>query len=47
MRQIVLQKILDKKGDSDDDETVNSVASSSAPKPGDPCFQDSHDPYEI
>jgi len=41
MRQIVLQKILDKKGDSEDDETVSSAASSSPPKPGDPCLQDS------
>ena len=40
MRQIVLQKILDKKADSDDDETVSS-ATSSSPKPGDPCLQDS------
>jgi len=47
MRQIVLQKILDKKGDSDDDEIVSSAASSSPPKPGDPCFQDSQDPYEL
>ena len=46
MRQIVLQKILYKKGDSDDDETVSLVASSS-PKPGDPCLQDSQDPYEL
>ena len=45
MRQIVLQKVLDKKGDSDDDETISSAASSS-PKPGNPCFQDSQDPYE-
>jgi len=46
MRQIVLQKVLDKKGDSDDDETISSAASSFA-KPGDPCFQDSQDPYEL
>jgi len=46
MRQIVLQKILDKKGDSDDDETISSAASSS-PEPGDPCFQESQDPYEL
>jgi len=46
MRQIVLQKILDRKGDSDDDETITSAASSS-PKLGDPCFQDFQDPYEF
>jgi len=34
MKQIVLQKILDKQGNSDD-ETVSSAASSSPPKPGD------------
>jgi len=34
MRQVVLQKILDKQGDSDD-ETVSSAASSSPPKPED------------
>jgi len=45
-RQIVLQKILDKKGDSHDDETVSSAASSS-PRLGDPCLQDSQDPYEL
>ena len=47
MRQIVLQKILDKKGDSYDDEIVSSAASSSPPKPGNPCFQDSQDPYDL
>jgi len=47
MRQIVLQKILDKKGESDDDETLSSAASSSPPKPGDPYFQDSQDPHEL
>jgi len=46
MRQVVLQKIMDKKGNSNDDETVSSAASSS-PKPGDPCLQDSQDPYEL
>jgi len=46
MRQIVLQKILDKKGDSDDDETISSAALSS-PKPGDHCLQGSQDPYEL
>ena len=45
MKQIVLQKILDKQGDSDDDETASSAASSSPPKPED--FQDSQDPYEL
>ena len=45
MKQIVLQKILDKQGDSDDDETVSSAASSSPPKPED--FQDFQDPYEL
>ena len=44
MRQVVLQKILDKQGDSDD-ETVSSAASSSPPKPED--LQDSQDPYEL
>jgi len=44
MKQIVLQKILDKQGNSDD-ETVSSAASSSPPKPED--FQDSQDPYEL
>jgi len=44
MRQVVLQKILDKQGDSDD-ETVSSAASSSSPKPED--LQDSQDPYEL
>jgi len=34
MKQIVLQKILNKQGDSDD-ETVSSAASSSPPKPKD------------
>ena len=44
MRQVVLQKILDKQGDSDD-ETVSSAASSSPPKPED--LQDSQDLYEL
>ena len=45
MKQIVLQKILNKQRDSDD-ETVSSAASSSSPpKPED--FQDSQDPYEL
>jgi len=44
MKQIVLQKILDKKDDSDD-ETVSSAASSSPPKPDD--YQDSQDPYDL
>jgi len=44
MKQIVLQKILDKQGDSDDDR-VSSAASSSPPKPED--LQDSQDPYEL
>ena len=35
MKQIILQKILDKQGNSDDDETVSSAASSSPPKPED------------
>jgi len=46
MRQIVLQKILDKTGDSDDDETVSLAASSSPPKPTNPCLQDSQDPMK-
>ena len=44
MRQVVLQKILDKQGDSDD-ETVSSAALSLPPKPKD--LQDSQDPYEL
>ena len=44
MKQIALQKILDKQGDSDDD-TVSSVASSTPPKPEDP--QDAQDPNEL
>jgi len=44
MKQIVLQKILDKQSHSDD-ETVSSAASSSPPKPAD--FQDSQDPYDL
>jgi len=44
MKQIVLQKILDKQGNLDDD-TVSSAASSSPPKPED--LQDSQDPYEL
>jgi len=44
MKQIVLQKILDKQGDSND-ETASSAASSSPPKSED--LQDSQDPYEL
>ena len=44
MKQIVLQKILNKQGDSDD-ETISSAASSSPPKPED--FQDSQDLYDL
>ena len=44
MKQIVLQKILDKQTTADDD-TVSSASSSSPPKPED--FQDSQDPYEL
>jgi len=44
MKQIVLQKILDKQANSDDD-TVSSASSSAPPKPED--FQDSQDPYEL
>jgi len=44
MKQIVLQKILDKQGNSDDD-TISSAASSSPPKPDD--LQDSQDPYDL
>jgi len=49
MRQIVLQNILDKQGDSDEDETLSSAALSSPQQQnlGDPCFQDSQDPYEL
>jgi len=48
IRQIVLQKFLDKQGDSDD-ETISYAASSSPlqQKPGDPCYQDSQDPYDL
>ena len=42
MRQIFLQKILDKANDSDD-ETVSSAASSTKPNQQD--YQDSQDPY--
>jgi len=44
MTQIVLQKILDKQTNTDDD-TVSSASSSLPPKPED--FQDSQDPYEL
>jgi len=44
MKQIVLQKILDKQKNSDDD-TVSSASSSAPPKDED--FQDSQDPYEL
>ena len=44
MKQIVLQKSLDKHGDSDND-TVSSAASSSPPKHED--LHDSHDPYDL
>ena len=44
MKQIVLQKILDKQTNKDDD-TVSSASSSAPPKPED--FQDSQDPYEL
>ena len=44
MKQIVLQKILDKQGHSDD-ETASSASSSSPQKFED--FQDSQDPYEF
>ena len=44
MKQIVLQKFLNKQRDSND-ETVSYAASSSPPKPED--FQDSQDPYEL
>ena len=47
MRRIALQKIFDKQRDSD--EETASLATSSSPhqKPGDPCFQDSQDPYDL
>jgi len=41
MKQIVLQKILDKQGESDED-TISSAASSSPPKP-----EDLQDPYDL
>jgi len=44
MKQTVLQKILDKQGNSDDD-TVSSAALSSPPKPED--LQNSQDPYDL
>jgi len=44
MKQIVLQKILNKQGDSDD-EPNSSAPSSSPPKPAD--IQDSQDPYDL
>jgi len=44
MKQIVLQKILDKQRQGDED-TVSSASSSSPPKPED--FQDSQDPYDF
>jgi len=44
MKQIVLRKILDQQGNSDED-TVSSAASSSPPKPED--LQDSQDPYDL
>jgi len=44
MKQIVLQEILDKQMESDD-ETVSSAASSSLPKQED--LQDSQDPYDL
>ena len=44
MKQIVLQKILNKQEDSDD-ETNSSAASSSPPKPED--VQYSQDPYDL
>jgi len=45
MKQIVLQKILDKQGDSDDDDTVSLAASSAPPNPDD--LKDSQDPYKL
>jgi len=44
MKQIVLQKILDKQTESDD-KIVSSAASSSPPKQED--LQDSQDPYDL
>jgi len=44
MKQIVLQRILDKQGNAEE-ETASSASSSSPPKPED--FQDSQDPYEF
>ena len=45
MRQIFLQKILDKEADLDDD-TASSAASSTKPQPKNEHYQDSQDPYE-
>jgi len=44
IRQIFLQKILDRT-DNLDDETVSSAASSTKPKQDD--YQDSQDPYDL
>jgi len=44
MKQIVLQEILDKHGNSNED-TVSSAASSLPQKPDD--LQDSQDPYDL
>jgi len=46
MRQIFLQKNLDKEVDPDDD-TASSAASSTNPQPKNEDYQDSQDPYEL
>ena len=46
MRQIFLQKILDKGNDSDKDD-VSSAASNNDNKNNDDMYQDSHDPYDL
>lgn len=45
MRQVFLQKILDKQDDSDCDEDASSTASNIKPK--NDLYQDSQDPYDL
>ena len=46
MRQIFLQKILDKEANLDDD-TTSSAALSTKPQPKNEDYQDSLDPYDL
>jgi len=46
MRQIFLQKFLDKQADLDDD-TANLAASSTKPQPKNDDYQDLRDLYEL